>query len=41
VVLLAVSGPLNEAKGDRPADGWTPPDTGERTALSGLLAHCG
>jgi hypothetical protein len=28
-VLLAVSGPLNESKGDRLADAWTPPNTGE------------
>ena len=28
-VLLAVSGPLNESKGDRLADAWTPLNTGE------------
>jgi hypothetical protein len=29
MVLLAVSGPLNEKKGDRLADAWTPPNLGE------------
>jgi len=28
-VLLAVSGPLNESKGDRLADAWVPPDASE------------